>query len=169
MGAALVFSALIAATDPVAVTALFRRLSVPEDLLVLIESESLLNDGTSIVFLSLILAYVGGTPPTTANLVSEFLLVSGGGALIGLAVGAIVIQVIRRIDDPMVEITLTTIAAYGSFVLAEGLHVSGVIATVVAGMLCGNGAGSPCRPRPSPRSRFFGNTSRSRSTPSCFC
>ena len=50
-------------------------------------------------------------------------------------------QVIRRLDDPMVEITLTTIAAYGSFVLAESLHVSGVIATVVAGMICGNGAG----------------------------
>lgn len=139
-GAALVFSALIAATDPVAVTALFRRLSVPEDLLVLIESESLLNDGTSIVFLSLILAYVGGTPTTSTSLLSEFLLVSGGGAVIGLAIGTIVIQFIRRIDDPMVEITLTTIAAYGSFVLAEGLHVSGVIATVVAGMLCGNGA-----------------------------
>lgn len=139
-GAALVFSALIAATDPVAVTALFRRLSVPEDLLVLIESESLLNDGTSIVFLTLILAYVGGTPTTSTSLLSEFLLVSGGGAVIGLAIGTIVIQFIRRIDDPMVEITLTTIAAYGSFVLAEGLHVSGVIATVVAGMLCGNGA-----------------------------
>lgn len=140
--AALVFSALIAATDPVAVTALFRRLHVPEDLLVLIESESLLNDGTSIVFLSLILAYVGGIPTTSANLVSEFVLVAGGGAVIGLGVGTIVLQVIRRLDDPMVEITLTTIAAYGSFVLAEGLHVSGVIATVVAGMLCGNGAAS---------------------------
>lgn len=139
-GTALVFAALIAATDPVAVTALFRRLSVPEDFLVLVEGESLLNDGTSIVFLSLILAYVAGSPTTSASLLSEFFLVSGGGAVIGLAVGTIVIQAIRRIDDPMVEITLTTIAAYGSFVLAETLHVSGVIATVVAGMLCGNGA-----------------------------
>ncbi|MGE5099802.1 MAG: cation:proton antiporter [Deltaproteobacteria bacterium] len=127
-GTALVFAALIAATDPVAVTALFRRLSVPKDLLVLIESESLLNDGTSIVFLSLILAYVGGTPTTSAGLAYEFLLIAGGGAVIGLAVGAVVIQAIRRIDDPMVEITLTTIADYGSFVLGEGLHVSGVIA-----------------------------------------
>lgn len=88
----------------------------------------------------MILAYVAGTPTTSANLVSEFVLVAGGGAVIGLAAGTVVIQVIRRLDDPMVEITLTTIAAYGSFVLAEGLNVSGVIATVVAGMLCGNGA-----------------------------
>jgi CPA1 family monovalent cation:H+ antiporter len=137
-GTALVFAALIAATDPVAVTALFRRLSAPKDLLVLIEGESLLNDGTAIVFLSLILAYVTGTPTTSVSLAAEFLLVAGGGALIGLASGALAIQTIRRIDDQVVEITLTTITAYGSFVFAESLHVSGVIATVVAGMLCGN-------------------------------
>jgi Na+:H+ antiporter len=136
--AVLVFAALIAATDPVAVTALFRKLSVPTGLLVLIEGESLLNDGTSIVFLTLILAYVAGVPATTTSLVSDFLLIAGGGGLLGLAIGAAAVQTIRRIDDAMVEITLTTIAAYGSFVLAESFHLSGVIATVVAGMVCGN-------------------------------
>jgi Na+:H+ antiporter len=141
-GTALVFASLIAATDPVAVTALFRRLSAPADLLVLIEGESLLNDGTSIVFLSLTLAYVAGAPMTTASLGAEFLLVAGGGAVVGFAAGALAIQTIKRIDDQMVEITLTTIAAYGSFVLAESLHVSGVIATVVAGMLCGSNSRS---------------------------
>lgn len=137
-GTALVFAALIAATDPVAVTALFRQLSAPAELLVLVEGESLLNDGTAVVFLSLILAYVAGASATAAHLAGQFVLVAGGGALVGLAVGIVVTQIIRRVDDALIEITLTTIAAYGSFVLAENFHVSGVIATVIAGMLCGN-------------------------------
>ena len=137
-GTAMVFAAIVAATDPVAVTALFRELNAPEDLLVLVEGESLFNDGTSIVFLSLILAYVAGTPMTAVGLARDFITVAGGGAVMGAVIGFVATQVIRRLDDPMIEIALTTIAAYGSFVLAEDLHVSGVIATVVAGMLCGN-------------------------------
>jgi Na+:H+ antiporter len=136
-GAALIFAAIVAATDPVAVTALFRQLSAPPDLLVLVEGESLLNDGTSIVFLSLILAYVEGVPSTPLRLAGNFIAIAGGGALVGIVVGAVVTQVIRRVDDPMIEITLTTIAAYGSFALGDNLQVSGVIATVAAGMLCG--------------------------------
>lgn len=135
---ALVFAALIAATDPVAVTALFRQSSAPKELLVLIEGESLFNDGTAVVFLSLILAYVAGTPATGARLLGEFVLVAGGGTAVGLAVGGVIALAIRRLDEPMIEIALTTIAAYGSFVLADRLHVSGVLATVAAGMLCGN-------------------------------
>ena len=135
---AMIFAAIVAATDPVAVTALFRELSVPDELLVLVEGESLFNDGTSIVFLAMILTYVAGGPTTAVSLAGSFALVAGGGALVGAAFGIGVTQVIQRLDDPMIEIALTTIAAYGSFVLAEDLHVSGVIATVVAGMLCGN-------------------------------
>ena len=83
-GTALVFAALIAATDPVAVTALFRQLSAPAELRVLIEGESLLNDGTAVVFLSLILAYIAGMRLTGASLLVEFVMVAGGGALAGL-------------------------------------------------------------------------------------
>ena len=119
--AALIFAAIVAATDPVAVTALFRQLSAPGDLLVLVEGESLLNDGTSIVFLSLILSHVDGVPSTALSLVGNFIVIAGGGAVIGIIVGAIITQGIRRVDDPMVEITLTTIAAYGSFALGEDL------------------------------------------------
>ncbi len=134
----LVFAALIAATDPVAVTAVLRQLRMPSELLTLVEGESLLNDGTAVVFLSLVLGYVAGTPTSGAGLLGQFLLVAGGGVAVGLAVGGVIAMAIRRLDDPMIEIALTTIAAYGSFALAEGLHVSGVIATVAAGMLCGN-------------------------------
>ncbi|HEY2064940.1 MAG TPA: sodium:proton antiporter [Gemmatimonadaceae bacterium] len=134
---ALVFGALLAATDPVAVTALFRELKAPARLAALLESESLFNDGTGIVLLSLMLAYATGAPTGLATASAEFVLLTGGGALIGAGVGWVVAMVIRRLDEPMIEIGLTVIAAYGSFVLAERVGVSGVLATVVAGMMCG--------------------------------
>ncbi|NUO39975.1 MAG: sodium:proton antiporter [Gemmatimonadaceae bacterium] len=136
--AALVFGAVIAATDPVAVVALFRQVAAPRQLEVLVESESLLNDGTSIVLLSLVLAYLGGTDTTAWSLSVDFGRIVLGGAAAGLVTGWTATRVIRRVDDVAIEITITTIAAYGSFAVAEHLHVSGVIATVVAGILCGN-------------------------------
>lgn len=134
----LVFGALVAATDPIAVIALFRSLQVPRRLSLLVEGESLLNDGTAIVFFTLILAYVTGASPTASGLVTGFLLTTLGGAAVGVAIGAAASQVTKRVDEPAIEITLTVIAAYGSFVAAEHYHVSGVIATVAAGMVCGN-------------------------------
>ena len=135
---ALVFGGVIAATDPVAVTALFREVAAPRRLHVLVESESLLNDGTSIVFLTLMLAYFAGESPTAIALVLDFFRIAGGGALVGLVVGWGISHIRTRLDDAAVEITLTTIAAYGAFVLAEQLHCSGVITTVVAGVVCGH-------------------------------
>lgn len=132
----LVFGALVAATDPVAVTALFKEVKAPAQLATLVESESLFNDGTGIVFLSLVLSFVTGATPSVATLGGQFLLVTGGGIALGLVIGRVVAHIIRRIDDPLIEITLTMIAAYGSFALAENLSVSGVLATVVAGMSC---------------------------------
>jgi Na+:H+ antiporter len=136
---ALVFGAVVAATDPIAVVGLFRSLGAPRRLSVLLEGESLFNDGTAIVFFTLILAAVTGGARTDAGaIVTSFFTIVGGGALIGTIVGLVISEVVRRVDDPMIEITLTTIAAYGSFVTAEALGFSGVIATVAAGMLCGN-------------------------------
>lgn len=135
---ALVFGALISATDPIAVVAIFRNLGVPRRLSVLLEGESLLNDGVAIVLFTLSLALVAGTEVTTGGLIVDFIKIVGLGALIGTGIGLAVSQVIKQVDDPMIEITLTTIAAYGSFVAAEHFHFSGVIATVAAGMICGN-------------------------------
>lgn len=135
---ALIFGGVIAATDPVAVTALFRAVAAPRRLHVLVESESLLNDGTSIVFLTLMLAYFAGDTPTAMALVGGFIRIAGGGAIVGLAIGWIISHIRTRLDDAAIEITLTTIAAYGSFVLAEQLHLSGVIATVAAAIVCGS-------------------------------
>ncbi len=135
---ALVFGALIAATDPIAVTAIFRRVGAPKRLSVLLEGESLLNDGTGIVFFALSLTIVAGGAVSVGGLAWQFVEIVGIGGLIGIAVGYVTSQLIRQVDDPMIEITLTTVAAYGAFTAAEHFHYSGVIATVAAGMLCGN-------------------------------
>ncbi len=135
---ALVFAALISATDPIAVVAILKSLGAPKRLSVLMEGESLLNDGTAIVFFTLTLALVSGSHVSVSGLALEFAKVVGVGLAVGAGVGLLASQVIRKVDDPMIEITLTTIAAYGSFVLAEQFHVSGVIATVTAGLFCGN-------------------------------
>jgi CPA1 family monovalent cation:H+ antiporter len=136
--AALVFGALIAATDPVAVVALFRRLGAPRRLQVLLESESLLNDGTAIVMFGLMLsaALQGGFDLRQS--ITQFFTVAGGGVLVGLIFGMSISQFIKRIDDPLVETTLTTALAFGSYLLAENLHVSGVLAVVTAGIISGN-------------------------------
>jgi monovalent cation:H+ antiporter, CPA1 family len=135
---ALVFGALISATDPVAVVALFRNLGAPRRLTLLLEAESLLNDGTAIVFFTLSLSVISGGDTTFGAVAGQFFYTVGAGAVVGSLIGAAVAALIGRVDDPMVEITLTTIAAYGSFITAETLNSSGVIAAVAAGMLCGN-------------------------------
>ena len=136
----LVFAALVSATDPVAVVSLFRKLGLDARLTTLVEAESLFNDGTSIVALTLILTFVGGQSSGILGLVGQFVLVVCGGAAIGAALAYAIVRLTRHIDDPMIEITLTTIAAYGSFVVAEDVHASGVIATVAAGLVLGTTA-----------------------------
>ncbi len=135
---AVLFGAAVAATDPIAVTALFERLGAPPRLTLLIKGESLLNDGTAIVFFGLVMALIGGTHTTGGQLTVEFLRVVGGGLAVGGIVGLLIAQALRRIDDAMVAITLTTVAAYGSFLVADQMGFSGVISTVTAGLICGN-------------------------------
>ena len=135
---AVVFGALISATDPVAVVALFRNMGAPRRLTTLLDAESLLNDGTAIVFFTLSLSLLADETTSASHLAVQFVSVVGVGAVVGAVIGAGASLLVRQIDDPMIEITLTTIAAYGSFVTAETVQASGVIATVVAGMLCGN-------------------------------
>jgi CPA1 family monovalent cation:H+ antiporter len=135
---ALVFAALIAATDPIAVVALFKSVGAPKRLGVLIEGESLLNDGTAVVFFTMALGIAAGAPFSPLGAAVDFVKVVGMGVAIGAGVGLAVSFAIQKIDDPMIEITLTTIAAYGSFGVAEQFHFSGVIATVTAGLIVGN-------------------------------
>ncbi len=135
---ALLFGAIVAATDPIAVLAIFKRLGAPHDLELLVEGESLFNDGTAVVLSRIFLAAIlaGRFDPVRGIL--DFVVVVGGGLLVGIIAGAAVSRLTATIDDHLIEITLTTILIYGTFVAAEVLHVSGVIAVVTAGLVLAN-------------------------------
>ena len=141
---ALLFGSIISATDPVSVLALFKKLGAPERLNVIIEGESLLNDGTAVVVFRILLGIVIGTTTvdSTADLITssllQFALVALGGIALGSVIGFVASTLTSYFDDHLLEIMLTTIAAYGSFILAENLHVSPVIAVVLTGMIIGN-------------------------------
>ncbi len=135
---ALLFGAIVAATDPIAVLAIFKRLGVPHDLEILVEGESLFNDGTAVVLSRILLGIVLAGTWSVSDGVLNFVVVVGGGLLIGLVAGALFSRLTAKIDDHLIEITLTTILTYGTFIAAEALEVSGVIAVVAAGLVLGN-------------------------------
>lgn len=135
---ALLFGALISATDPIAVVALFRQMGAPKRLQTLLESESLLNDGTAIVMYKLILGVVIAGHFDLGSGVVQFITIAGGGIIIGMVTGFIVSLIIGRIDNYLIETTLTTILAYGAYLIAESFfNVSGVLAVVTAGLVAG--------------------------------
>lgn len=135
---ALLFGTLIAATDPVSVVAVFRELGVAKRLSVLIESESLFNDGTSIVLFRLVLVAVLTGVFHPAEGFIEFARLVLGGIALGFGLGYVATRVLARIEDSLIEISLTVILAWGAYLLGETLDVSGVITTVVAGLVLGN-------------------------------
>jgi CPA1 family monovalent cation:H+ antiporter len=144
---ALLFGVIVSATDPVAVVGLFKELGTPKRLGILVEGESLFNDGTAIVLFNILLALVVGTAAAEGGASSavvagflEFLKVAGGGAVVGLLLAWVGWRVIGDIiENPPVKISLTVIVAYASFVIAEHVfHVSGVIAVVLAGLASGS-------------------------------
>jgi len=139
-GPAFVFATLIAATDPIAVVALVRTLGAPKRLGVLIEGESLLNDGTAAVSFTVAVGYVLGSQPSTASLPIDFMYAIGAGVIVGAVAGLATRRLLSWLDDVMVMITMTTTAAYGSFLVADTVGASGVIAAVTAGLLSGTDA-----------------------------
>ena len=139
LASALVFGALIAATDPVAIIAMFKDNKVKGRMRLLVESESLLNDGAAAVLFVMALAWAtNGDGQTAGETVLTLFKVVLGGVLVGALSGGVAIVASLRTAEHLVEAALTTIAAYGSFLLAEYFHVSGVLATVTAGLIMGN-------------------------------
>ena len=134
---AILFGAMVAPTDPVAVIAVFRRLGVPSRLANLIEAESLLNDGTGVALFTIALAATTTTVTLWAGAL-QFVILAVGGVALGVAIGFVFSRLTARVDDPQVEITFTAIAAYGGYLLGEYVHVSGLLTVVGAGLVLGN-------------------------------
>ncbi len=138
---ALLFGVLIAATDPVSVIATFKAAGVEGRLRVLVEAESLFNDGTAAVAFGIALTVVQGGFLSGSGIALSFVVTVFGGIVCGLVVAGTALLLAGHTDDHLLEIALTTVAAYGSFLLAEHFHLSGVLASLSAGLLIGN-AGS---------------------------
>ncbi len=136
--ASLLFGSLIAATDPVSVVAMMKEQDAEPRLRFIMESESLLNDGAAAVLFGLCVAAAAGASTDAVTIAQSFVVTVAGGLLCGIVVAGGLLLIAGRSDDHLVELTLTVLAAYGSFLIAEALGVSGVLATLAAGMLVGN-------------------------------
>jgi CPA1 family monovalent cation:H+ antiporter len=134
---ALAFGTLMAATDPVFVIATLREAGIGGRLAVLFEAESLLNDGTAAVLFGLVLAFAAGAPLTVPAIALKLVTTVVGAVIAGGAVAAGALALLGRTDDHLLEMTLTAVAAYGSFLLAERFGGSGVLATLTCGLLLG--------------------------------
>ena len=134
--AAFTLGAIVAPTDPLAATAIARRMSVPRRIVSVIEGESLINDGTALVAYRTAVAAIGGTFSLwEAGL--EFVLGAAGGVAIGLVAGWVIAEIRRRIDDIPVEITISLLSGYAGYLPAEAVHASGVLAAVTVGIVLG--------------------------------
>ena len=137
IGAAL-FGALIAATDPVSVIAAFKQMKVQPRLHLLVESESLLNDGVAAVLFTILVGLAGGGEASVTGIGGQLARTVLGGIVAGAVVAVPLILLAGRTSDRLVEVTLSVVIAYGSFLLAEHFHASGVLATLTAGLIMGN-------------------------------
>ena len=139
MMVAILFGALISPTDPVSVLSLFKEVGAPKDLKTIVEGESLFNDATGVVLFTILLeALLSGQEFGFGQAAFEFVKVSVGGLLLGALLGWIVFKIMHHIEDHLLENALCLVLAYGSFWLAEVMHLSGVIGTVMAGLMIGN-------------------------------
>ena len=134
---AFVVGAMVSATDPAAVLATFRRLGSPHRLANLVEGESLFNDGTGLVIFVLAIQAVRSDVTITGAVIQFFVTVVVS-ILIGVVGGLVVSWIVSRVDDHLIETTVSLALAYGAYVIADAFHQSGIISTVTAGIVLGN-------------------------------
>jgi CPA1 family monovalent cation:H+ antiporter len=134
----LLFGALISATDPISVIAIFRRLGAGKRLTLIMEAEALFNNDTAVVLFTIIVGVSLGGRISYLGAVCQFLQLAVGGALLGAAIGLLASRVHYELNDHLIEITLTTVVAFGSYLLADRLNVSGVMAVIAAGITMGS-------------------------------
>ena len=132
---AMLLGAILAATDPIAVITLLRRLHAPAGLAAILEGESLFNDGTGVAAFAAVLATILGGAPSFGDATLRFFEITLGGTTVGLAVGFLGLALLRFADDAPLEILATLVIAYGSYLAADVLHASGIVAVVVAGIV----------------------------------
>ncbi len=139
---AFLLATILSPTDPVAVLGLFRQLKVNQSLSTIIEAESLFNDGVAgvlyQVFLALVLLGLSGQHLPVGQLwlngLGVLALEAGGGIAIGVASGYLVSRWVKFINEPLIETTITIVAAYGVYLLADTLHMSGILAVIIVGL-----------------------------------
>jgi CPA1 family monovalent cation:H+ antiporter len=134
---AFLVGAMVAATDPAAVIATFARMSAPKRLTTFVEAESLLNDGTGVVLFTIGLATLTGGASVEEGVV-RFAVVVIGSVAMGIAAGVLATRLIAVTDEHLLELTISVVLAYGTYLLADWLHLSGIIATVLAGATLGS-------------------------------
>src|SRR3954467_5210462 len=134
---AAILGAVLAPTDAVAATSIFRRLGAPERVRLLVEGESMINDATALVLYRIAVGVATGSAFSFGDAALEFVGVAAGGIAIGVAVGVLSDLVVRRQTDNALSIMLSVLTAYGAYIGAEELHVSGILAAVVAGLYAG--------------------------------
>jgi CPA1 family monovalent cation:H+ antiporter len=132
-----VLGAIVSPTDPAAATAVMRRVGAPRRLVNILEGESLFNDATALVAYKVAVGAAVGASVSASHTVAEFLGDAAGGIAIGFAVGWLIAEVRKRVHDVNTELTISLFSAYGAFVPANELGVSGVLAAVTAGIYLG--------------------------------
>jgi CPA1 family monovalent cation:H+ antiporter len=146
LAAALTLGAIVAPTDALAATTVFRRLGVPRVVETLIEGEGLLNDATALIaYRAAVLVAVGGSFILSETL-AGFAISAVGGIAIGLAVGRVASEILRRLDDPPVEVAISLVIPFAAYLPADQLKLSGVLAAVAAGLVIGRRLGTILTP-----------------------
>src|SRR5919107_4857700 len=138
--AALVLGAVVAPPDAVSALSVGRRLGLPRRTMIILNGESLVNDATALTLFRVFVAAAAGSGVTVLGGLGMFLLAAVGGVVVGFAVGWVVHRIRSKVDDPQVESALGLLVPFGTYLLAEGLHSSGVLAVVVAGIYLGHRA-----------------------------
>src|SRR2546426_12498536 len=132
-----VFGAIISPPDAVAALSVTQHMRVPRKIVVILEGESLANDATSFISFRFAVAAVMTGHFSMAEASTRFLFVAAGGICVGLAIGSLATQGQRRLDDPPVQTMFSLLTPYVAYFAGERLHVSGILAVVIAGMYYG--------------------------------
>jgi CPA1 family monovalent cation:H+ antiporter len=135
---ALLLGVMLSPTDPISVLAIFKEHGVSHELSILVEGESVFNDGIGVVLFLIAVDIATGHPVGASEGMVEFIREVAGGALVGFGFGYLTHRILGRLDDHLIEVVISLVLAYGVYLVADSFHMSGVIAVVVAGLIIGN-------------------------------